>query len=188
MLAGNQGKKDVLEPVSSLPSEIQLLIAQFCLPNMTISLLVAEENTRLFHFQCSQARSHLQQVVPGPCIAGEVSNLSACFRDFSSRSYISALQHHHPATVDIKTRMKTIQLYEAAISGVKFAGGRHGIRALKVLYTDVSDSPWLGDEVGSWIGSMRSSRITKLSLEQDVSLISLSPLMNDLRLIKILRV
>jgi hypothetical protein len=56
-----------------------------------------------------------------------------------------------------------------SIRGLRFALGVYGVRAIRLLYEDGSDSPWLGGLSGCWIGSVYGNRIQILHILKDVS-------------------
>lgn len=55
------------------------------------------------------------------------------------------------------------------LRGIKFAVGLYGIKALKLLYEDGSESDWLGKTTSSYIGTFYATDITGLLVLQDVS-------------------
>jgi hypothetical protein len=55
------------------------------------------------------------------------------------------------------------------IRGLRFALGVYGIRAIRLLYEDGSDSPWLGSLFDCWIGSIYGTEIQMLHILKDVS-------------------
>lgn len=54
------------------------------------------------------------------------------------------------------------------VAGMRFALGRFGLRALRVLYDDGSKSAWLGDTSGSWFGNIRGTQLRNLHVTADV--------------------
>jgi hypothetical protein len=54
------------------------------------------------------------------------------------------------------------------IRGIKFSLGQYGVQALKLLYTDDTDSAWLGNESRGWIGATYGKNITDLVVQRDV--------------------
>lgn len=55
------------------------------------------------------------------------------------------------------------------LRGIKFAVGLYGIKALKLLYQNESESDWLGKTTSSYIGTSYGTDITGLLMLQDVS-------------------
>ncbi|MBE3044632.1 hypothetical protein IMZ48_19135 [Candidatus Bathyarchaeota archaeon] len=51
-------------------------------------------------------------------------------------------------------RKSTIAVTKADITGIRFALDMHGIRAIRVKYSDKSVSPWLGNPGNAWYGEI----------------------------------
>lgn len=63
-----------------------------------------------------------------------------------------------------------IQVRSEEIRGVRFALGRFGLRGLRLLYADGSDSRWLGSTSGCWYGNVRGKSIRDLHVVTEVRL------------------
>lgn len=69
-------------------------------------------------------------------------------RELFGRSYIYKIGRNREGP-----GVLLITLTSPVIRGVRFALGRFGLRAIRVLYDDGSRSPWLGDPSGCWFGN-----------------------------------
>lgn len=62
----------------------------------------------------------------------------------------------------------SIPVSQQQITGLRFALGKFGIRAIRILYDGGSKSPWLGDPSGCWIGNVPGTKIRELHTTADV--------------------
>lgn len=80
------------------------------------------------------------------------------------RSYLSKL-----ALGWLENPTSHIDIADKAIQGVQFALGRFGLRGVRILYMDGTNSPWLGESSFSWTGTIPCSDLSMLNLVKDVS-------------------
>lgn len=76
------------------------------------------------------------------------------------RSYISKIGRNREGP-----GVLSIVLTPSVIRGVRFALGRFGLRAIRILYDDGSRSPWLGDPSGCWFGNEPARQVGRFPSE-----------------------
>lgn len=86
-------------------------------------------------------------------------------RDNIRQQYISSLRFN-----ELSESSEKLEVRESEITGIKFAIGRYGIKALRICYASNESSDWLGDPRAGWIGVMHGSDITSLRILCDVRL------------------
>lgn len=86
-------------------------------------------------------------------------------RELFGRTYISeiGLNQAGHASVPIQPR---------PVRGLRFAVGRFGLRAIRILYDEGPHSPWLGDPYGSMYGNIMGDKLRNLSVVADVRTVS----------------
>lgn len=62
----------------------------------------------------------------------------------------------------------SIPLSQNQITGLRFALGKFGVRAIRILYDGGSKSAWLGDPSGCWFGNVPGTNIRDLATTADV--------------------
>ena len=98
-----------------------------------------------------------------PTTRGSVSTLCINTRNIFGRDYISGIGFNQSGEDLI-----SVQVLSQNIKGLRFALGRFGLRGIRILYSDGSCSPWLGDPSGSWFGHAEGSSFDNLIFVEDV--------------------
>jgi hypothetical protein len=156
----NLGK--FLNRISRLPLELQLAISEACPSNLISSLVTVARtsSTLVSAFKCSQGQRNVELICHS-----DVKTLCATTVSIFGNRYISSLRFNEPSEGSEKVQVK-----ESEVTGIKFAIGRYGLKALRICYASNKSSDWLGDPRAGWIGLMHGTDITSLRILRDVSL------------------
>lgn len=114
---------------------------------------------------CHASRSN-DAIVEG---GGQTRTLSIRIRNIFGRTYISDIGINQ-----LDEGVLSTPISSSRIIGLRFALGRFGLRAIRILYESGSHSGWLGDPSGCWFGNVRGSQMQSLRKNGDVRL-QLSP-------------
>ncbi|KFY92256.1 hypothetical protein V498_05076 [Pseudogymnoascus sp. VKM F-4517 (FW-2822)] len=155
----NDSRSDVgklINHLSRLPLELQLAISEACPSNLLSSLVTVAQITfeLISAFKRSQGQRHVELICHS-----DVRTLCAKTVSIFGNKYISSLRFN-----ELSESSEKIQVKESEVTGIKFAIGRYGIKALRICYASDESSGWLGDPRAGWIGVMQGSDITSLRI------------------------
>lgn len=109
------------------------------------------------------SRSRVSPQDPGLVGDDSVKALSIRVQNLFRRTYISKI------VVDqAGDGILSIPVSPRQITGLRFALGRFGLCALRILYDGGSKSAWLGDTSGCWFGNIAGTRLRDLHTTADV--------------------
>lgn len=60
-------------------------------------------------------------------------------------------------------------IVDKPVRGLQFALGRLGIRGVRISYGDSTFSPWVGEYLACWLGTVRCCDLSKINIISDVS-------------------
>lgn len=86
-----------------------------------------------------------------------VKTLCAHVKNLYGRTYLSEICFDQTGN-----SILSIPISPHQIRGLRFALGRFGIRAIRILYDGECKSPWLGDPSGCWFGNLAGNEIRDL--------------------------
>jgi hypothetical protein len=163
----------LLKLLSRFPADIKFAILKECGKSpLSSTLVVCTESLRLLKVLGSEdAQSlrdsrptHLQlrSLTPVPR-AEDPTVLTAEWVSIYGNSYLSSLRE----TIIKDGKVPRDSLPLRPLQGVKFARQSGGIRGLQLLYSDGTESNWLGRPAG-WFGEVRGENISDLRLQSDV--------------------
>ena len=156
----------LLDSLSCLPKEIQLLISKYSQG----SYLTAAMNT-------IQSSSPLLASIGLPeesnkCLPTELiftpkfKRLTAEWVEIHNHTYM--LELHETDEEPCDPDCDADSLIVRPLRGIKFALGKYGIRGLRLLYKDLTLSPWLGSTTHCTFGTILGSDIIGLRIRRDV--------------------
>ncbi|KFY47084.1 hypothetical protein V494_00173 [Pseudogymnoascus sp. VKM F-4513 (FW-928)] len=153
---------ELLNHVSRLPLELQIQISDECPSNLLSSLVAVARtsSTLVSAFKSGRGQRYIELISHS-----EVKTLCAKFVSIFGNKYISSLGFNEP-----NEDSGTVLVKASKITGIKFAIGRYGIKALRICYASNELSEWLGDPRDGWLGVIYGSDIGRLRILCDVSL------------------
>lgn len=109
------------------------------------------------------SRSRVSSHDPDSGLFGPVKALWIRVTNLFGRTYISEVGFDRGGNGTL-----SIPVSRRQITGLRFALGRFGLRAIRILYDGGSKSVWLGDPSGCWFGNVHGTRIRRLHTTANV--------------------
>jgi hypothetical protein len=148
--------------LSRLPVDVQLGISAVSTRNpLSAAIVVCKSSTNLLHFLSKHGSKFGRVTIP---LNPHFKSITAQWIRIYGHTYLSCLE-----SGEAEIHGESInRLPLRPIRGIKFSLGLYGVQALKLIYIDDTDSAWLGNESGGWIGAMYGKNVTDLLLWRDV--------------------
>ena len=144
---------------SRLPVELHYEIAKNLHGHIMHSILRASEIARTTRGEHTSS-DHETEMIRS---SGPIRSLSIKTRSVFGLYYISEIGFNSDQDDSIPTDI-------TGVHGIRVATGRYGIRAMKVLFVDGSESRWLGDTRHCWYSETYHGDLRRLLITSDASL------------------
>ena len=128
-----------------------ILFLQLAVVESQVVPVLQEIHTKADGSNFHPLRSLTPMASPPDSLEMPIEILYARVRELFGRTYISELGCDGEGNSE---GLLSIQLLPGVITGLRFALGRFGLRAVRILYDDGSRSSWLGDPSGCWFGNV----------------------------------
>lgn len=162
----NSNVGQFLNFVSRFPVELQLRISAASTGSpLSTALVVHNSSTGLLRSMSKHSSKPSRVVV---CLDPRFKYITAQWIRIYGHLYLSFLESSEVDNQDGNQNRMNNRLTIRPIRGIKFSLGQYGVQALKLLYTDDTDSAWLGNESRGWIGATYGKNITDLVVQRDV--------------------